>query len=208
MYHFIRVIDGKPTLGCGDNRVVEVGVPVTIEGDPILCEHGLHASRRIIDALLYIPGDDVALCEVTLGGIVLHGNDKSVGTERTIVRMLTVEQTDVLLREFARWCALSVAHLWDMPAIVREYLETGDKSKREAAQAAAGAGVSAAAGAAAWSAARAAAWDSARAAAGAAAWDSARAAARAAAAMAAAAEGASATQEAKLREMFAKVGGG
>jgi hypothetical protein len=31
---------------------------------------------------------------------------------------------------FARRCALLVAHLWQMPAIVRLYLETGDKSIR------------------------------------------------------------------------------
>ena len=33
--------------------------------------------------------------------------------------------------------ALSVAHLWNMPRIVREYLETQDESKRAAACAAA-----------------------------------------------------------------------
>jgi hypothetical protein len=31
---------------------------------------------------------------------------------------------------FARKCALSVAHLWKMPNIVRQYLETGDESIR------------------------------------------------------------------------------
>jgi len=32
---------------------------------------------------------------------------------------------------------LDVIHLWDAPAVVREYLETGDESKRDAAWAAA-----------------------------------------------------------------------
>ncbi len=37
------------------------------------------------------------------------------------------------MRDFTRWCALQVIHLWDAPPIVREYLETGDESKRAAA---------------------------------------------------------------------------
>jgi hypothetical protein len=67
----------------------------------------------------------------------------------------------LVLREFARECALDVIHLWDAPQIVRDYLESGDDNLRAAARAAA----------------RVAAWDAARAAA----WDAARAAARAAA---------------------------
>ena len=42
-----------------------------------------------------------------------------------------------VLRAFARRCALDVLHLWpDAPAIVREYLETGDESIRSAAESA------------------------------------------------------------------------
>lgn len=37
------------------------------------------------------------------------------------------------LNLFARKCALSVAHLWEMPDIVRQYLETGDETLRDAA---------------------------------------------------------------------------
>jgi hypothetical protein len=59
-----------------------------------------------------------------------------------------------LLREFARKCALDVIHLWDAPAIVKEYLETGKEELRAAAWAAAGDAAWAAAG----DAARAAAW--------------------------------------------------
>ena len=42
-----------------------------------------------------------------------------------------------MLWTFARKMALSVIHLWAAPTIVREYLETGDESKRAAARAAA-----------------------------------------------------------------------
>ena len=54
-----------------------------------------------------------------------------------------------MLREFARWCALSVIDKWDAPEIVRRYLETGDESIRAAAIAAASAAASDAASAAA-----------------------------------------------------------
>lgn len=74
------------------------------------------------------------------------------------------------LREFTRWCALRVIHLWDAPDVVKQYLETGDETLREAAGAAAGAAAWDAVGNAVGNAARAAAW--------AAAWAAARAAAR------------------------------
>jgi hypothetical protein len=38
-----------------------------------------------------------------------------------------------IIQAFARRHALSALHLWDAPQIVREYLETGDDSKRKAA---------------------------------------------------------------------------
>ena len=130
-YHFIRVnTDGKPYLGYNDNRIVTVGETITVEGEPILCEHGLHASARIIDALEYCPEGEVALCRVELGGTVIHGDDKSVASERTITAMLGAERTAALLQDFARWCALQVVDLWDAPDVVREYLTTGDETLR------------------------------------------------------------------------------
>ena len=62
----------------------------------------------------------------------------SDGTGRIALAMsatdtMSVEQTEALLRDFARRCALSVAHLWEMPDYVRQYLETGDESMRLAA---------------------------------------------------------------------------
>ncbi len=162
-YHFAQVDkNGVPRLGYGDGREIRAGETLTVEGDPVLCEYGLHASARILDALRYALSDRLALCRVTLGGIVLHDDDKSVATERTVVAMLAASETDALLREFARWCAHQVIHLWHAPDVVRQYLETGDESIRDAARAAA------------WNAAR----DAARDAAGDVAWDAARDAAR------------------------------
>jgi hypothetical protein len=165
-WHFAQVADdGKPRLGYGDKREVLVGETSRVVGTPVLCKSGLHASGRLWDALSYVHADKLALCRVTLGGEIVDGDGKSAATERTVIAMLDAEATDKLLRDFARWCALQVIHLWDAPDVVRRYLETGDESLRAAARDAA------------WDAARDAAWDAARAAAWAAAWDAAWAAA-------------------------------
>ncbi|MCB9019228.1 MAG: hypothetical protein H6546_02760 [Chitinophagales bacterium] len=166
-------------LRFGDGRQIEVGVTHEVEGRPVLCEHGLHASVNILDALKYAPGP--VLWEVELSGEIIEDNDKMVATHRTYLREIDCEE---ILREFARWCALQVIDLWDAPPVVREYLETGKEELRAAARDAAR-DAWAAARDAVWAAARAAAWAAARAAARAAvwdaAWDAARAAARAAA---------------------------
>jgi len=143
------------------------------------CKSGLHCSEHPFDALTYAPGNLLHKVELR-GDLLPHGNpvDKWVGRERKIVA--TIDATKLLFA-FARSCALDVVHLWDAPAVVKNYLATGNPAIRAAA----------------WDAAWAAAWDAARAAAGDAAWaaawaaagasarDSARAAARAAAGAAA-----------------------
>ena len=162
-YYWFEPADG--VLGFKDGRKPEAGVTHTVEGTPVLCKHGLHASRRALDALEYARSSVIWIIE--LGGVVVHGDDKSAATERTYIKRADIES---VLREFARWCALQVIDQWDAPDVVRQYLETGDESLRAAAWAAAGA----AAGDAAWAAAWAAAGD----AAGGAAWAAAGGAAR------------------------------
>lgn len=136
------------------------GVTLRHGGPLVLCESGFHASQRLLDALTYAPGNTI--CRVCLGGKVLHDNDKSVAAERTILWRVNGE---ALLCQFARKCALDVAHLWKMPPIVRDYLETGDDAKRNVAWDAANSATWAAARTAAWDVASAAAWHAASAAA-------------------------------------------
>ena len=127
---------------------------LVFEGTPIPCECGLHACPDAFDALQYAPGE--LLHQVELDGeIIEHGNpvDKYAAQKRRIIA--SIDATEIL-RLFARRVALDVIHLWDAPPIVREYLETGDESKRNAARAAASAAASDAAWDAAWAAARAA----------------------------------------------------
>ena len=149
-WHFCRVDKhGTPRLGYGDNREVKVGETLAVHAKPVLCKKGLHASAKLWDALDYASGEKLSLCRVALGGTVLHDDTKSVGNERTVVAMLDSDTTEKLLRDWGRWCALQVVHLWDAPDVVRQYLETGDESLRAAAWAAAWAAAAAGAWAAA-----------------------------------------------------------
>jgi len=121
--------NASKTLRYNDGRAIALGVTHTVEGDIALCERGLHASAKPLDALSYAPG--LIIWRVRLGETILTGDDKLCASERTYVAGgVNAEET---LRLFARQCALDVAHLWDMPAIVRQYLETGDENIRAAA---------------------------------------------------------------------------
>jgi len=137
MWHFAEVDEqGIPRLRFNDNRAIRVGETLTVDVAPVVCQAGLHACPHLLDALNYAP-KHCALTAVILSGTVMQGTgvnaDKYSATQRTVTALLSVPATDALLREFARWCALSVAHLWDMPDIVRVYLETGDELLRDAA---------------------------------------------------------------------------
>ncbi len=137
-WHFVAdtLRDGSPVPSDGDI--------LKHDGPLVMCETGLHASQRIIDALKYAPGHTI--CRVRLwGSECQEHDDKLVGNARKILWRIDGEK---LLRKFACDCALDVAHLWDMPPKVRDYLETQEESKRAAD----------------WAAARAAAGDAARAA--------------------------------------------
>jgi len=151
-YHFTseRLRGGRP--------IPLIGEWLVWDGPVVPCESGLHASEHPFDALQYAPGPMLHRVELE-GDLTPHGNpvDKWVGRRRRI--LASIDATG-LLREFARWCARSVLHLWDAPEVVRRYLETGDESLRAAAWAAGAAAGAAgdAAGDAAWAAAGAAAW--------------------------------------------------
>ncbi len=124
-WHFVG-----STLRNGD-PVPKDGEKLIFPDEPILCEQGLHASLLPFDALRYAPGD--ILCLVEMGGRIIHGGDKLVATERTIICRMDATK---MLRYYARMQALSVAHLWDIPDVVLEYLMTGNGKLRGKAWAA------------------------------------------------------------------------
>ena len=159
-WHFL-LADGKTRFE--PRQRVEVGQTLIFDGKPILCEQGLHASRRAMDALKYAPGPIV--CRVELSGTVRHDTDKSVAIRRKCLWMM---DATTLLHEFA--CdaaegALLLADVtdrrsWVAIEVKRAWLR-GEATDKELAAA------RDAARAAAWDAERAAAWDAARASA----WD-------------------------------------
>jgi hypothetical protein len=150
----------KRSLPNGDGREIRIGRTHTHQGNLELCISGLHASRRVLDALGYAGGN--LLWRVECSGEMIEGGDKFVCTRR---KYLAVIDAEAILRKFARLCALDVIDKRDAPEVVVRYLKTGDDSLRAAARNAAGD--------AAWDAARDAAWDAARGATRAAAWDAA-----------------------------------
>ena len=116
--------DGRPVPP--DGKWLEHTGPLKLR------ESGLHASKHPFDALKYAPGPNLALVEAE--GHIVHGHDKLCASRRRVIARFDASE---LLRTFARKQALSVVHLWDAPQIVREYLETGNESKRSAAESAA-----------------------------------------------------------------------
>lgn len=127
-WHFT---DHTEMLRFGDGRKVVVGERLTIDGEPILYQRGLHAATTVLDALTYAPGP--ILHRVKLSGKIVRRSGRACATERT--SLAKIDATDLLWR-FARKCALNVIHLWDAPQVVRDYLETGDEKLRGAAHAA------------------------------------------------------------------------
>lgn len=115
-------------LRYGDDREIKAGITHAVQCEPILCEQGLHASIRPIDAIEYAPGPYVWRVELT--GQIARGDDKVVATQRTY---LWGYDASMVLRKYACLCALDVLPD-DAPKIVREYLLTQDESKRDAAR--------------------------------------------------------------------------
>ncbi len=65
-----------------------------------LCVFGLHASRDILDALVYAQGS--LLRRVELSGEILEGTDKLCASERRELWRMDITN---ILHEFACWCA-------------------------------------------------------------------------------------------------------
>jgi hypothetical protein len=114
-------------LGYEDRQKASIGVTHTVDTQPVLCRHGLHASKNILDAFKYADGP--VAWRVALGGTVVHGEDKLVATQRTYLQ--GGHPIGNALRKFIRLCALDV--IMRIRALVtpehyqhlRTYLKTG-----------------------------------------------------------------------------------
>lgn len=122
------------SLRYGDDREIVVGETHSVSGPLRLCERGLHASERIIDALWYAPGP--IAYRVELSGDMLFGDDKIVARYRRYI--WGADATDVLVL-FARRQALIHSDLLrphcseDQFDAVKQWLLYGDLSCCEAA---------------------------------------------------------------------------
>lgn len=135
-WHFLRADWTTYGNGTDASRIkVEIGKPLVHAGVLNPCYDGLHASTRAIDALSYSHGPIITLVECE-GEFIDHGNpaDKFVCRKRT--PLWGYDCADELWT-FARLCALDSLEFWpDAPAVVREFLETGNQDLRAAAWAA------------------------------------------------------------------------
>jgi len=96
-WHFLRQ---DCRLSFGDGRLIRAGTTVTVPGPPVLYAHGLHASRRVMNALQQPAGPVV--CRVVVSGEIVKEDDIFAGTRRYVEWMLDATW---LLHEFACWCA-------------------------------------------------------------------------------------------------------
>ena len=125
-------------LRYGDGRRIKTGTTHKVAGPLELCAHGLHASKRIVDALADAPGPYLWLVE--LSGEIIEGDDKIVATERTYLAGFDATKT---LRLFARKQALiNIEKIKpycspDDYDLIVDWLNTGNESLRSAAEVAA-----------------------------------------------------------------------
>ena len=113
----------------GGSPIPKNGVWLPKIDNILMCRSGYHGSSNPFDALKYAPGPVLCRCEYR--GEIVWDTDKFVAQERRIIDRADVTE---LLVYFARMQAISVVHLWDAPDLVLDWLMTGDKNLRAAAQ--------------------------------------------------------------------------
>jgi len=119
-------------LPYGDGRIIKIGRTHKVKGNIELCKNGLHASRKLLDALGHAGGS--VIWRVELSGKIKKDTDKLCASSRLYLEG-GIDISDCL-RKFARMCALDVIHLWDAPKVVVDFLKTGDEKLRAASRAA------------------------------------------------------------------------
>ena len=84
-------------LRFGDERLVKTGITHSVKGDLRPCFNGLHASKRLIDALTFIPGSYIWL--VSLSDERIEGKRKACARSRTYIAGFNAEK---MISAFAR----------------------------------------------------------------------------------------------------------
>jgi len=159
----------------GTDEIVEPGYVYSQVGPLVICEAGMHASVRAVDAIRYAPGP--VICRVRCSGTIISESDKIVAEHREVLWMADASS---ILRLIACECVRKTPFadgrtVWDLLTDPRS--RAAVEVAERYAHGKATDGELASARAVAWDAARDAAWEAARDAA----WDAALAAAWAAA---------------------------
>jgi len=161
----------QPGKHHGRRRTMKPGTALHVPPPIVMCERGLHMSKKPLDALTYCPTQNPVISRVLVWGEVQEQSDKLVAEYREVVAMCDAAP---VLHEFACLCAEDALSLVENPdprsvAAIdakRKWLRGGfsnddlDAARRAAWSAARSAAWSAARSAA-WSAARRAAWSAA-----------------------------------------------
>jgi len=106
-WHFIQ--NDRKLRYSKSQRLVRTGQVLHVNPEKLsLCNFGLHASGRAIDALKYAPGSIV--CRVELSGKILEESDKLCAERRKVLWMADATET---LHEFA--CQAAEAALAQIP---------------------------------------------------------------------------------------------
>lgn len=97
-WHFIN---SNLTLGYGDGRTVQVGVPLSMKGGgtPVTCQRGMHASAKPSDAASFQRGS--VICRVKVSGQIDEDSDKFCGRTRTVLWM-----KEITSGEFGNICRI------------------------------------------------------------------------------------------------------
>lgn len=114
-WHFIhpsRTLEHDAT-----GLTVEPGFIYSADPGPlVICERGMHASRKALDGLQYAPSANPWVCRVRCWGDVQEGSDKLVCRHREVLWMADASRT---LHQFACWCVretplLDGRKVWDL----------------------------------------------------------------------------------------------
>ena len=110
-----RFVPADLRLPHGDGREIKVGEWLTVEPPIVACKHGLHASERAIDALVYADGTRSRLARVECDGEIAQDSDKFACSRMRHFWIASEADTQRELRLFAVWCARQALALTKNP---------------------------------------------------------------------------------------------
>ena len=111
--------------------MVEASIPWTQRGR--LAAELAAVMRHVLDPR-FLRDQEISIVWQFEGGVPSQDPLEALGSAEThhLVSPVSIDLGDEL-DGFARWCALKVAHRWDAPGVVLEWLSTGNENLRQPA---------------------------------------------------------------------------